>query len=121
VSNSASPQLAKTLGFVSVGGLLGFIAILKILLDNGRLDPAAIVIILFAYLTTLFLICGMMVGHLWKHSGDIRVHPNESDEYVPPKSFRGSITARLEGHREPAVSVTEHTTRTLDEMPIERR
>jgi len=107
-------------GAIGVFGLIGAFPMLKILLES-RLDQPAVLLVLFGYLATVFLLVAMLVGHAWKHSGDIRVHPHESDDYVPPNSFRGSITARLQGRREPAVSVTEHTTRTLDEMPIERR
>jgi hypothetical protein len=120
VSNSSSRSAMVAAGAIGVFGLIGAFPMLKILLES-RLDQPAVLLVLFGYLATVFLLVAILVGHAWKHSGDIRVHPNESDDYVPPKSFRGSITARLEGRREPAVSVTEHTTRTLDEMPIERR
>ena len=123
VSNAASPQLAKSLTVIAMIGLIGFVGVLKVLLDNGRLDTAAVIVILVAYLTTLFLICGMIVGHLWKHSGDIRIKAKETAD--PPNSVRGGSltainTAQLEEHREPVMSVTEHTTRTLENVPVER-
>ena len=37
-----------------------------------------------------------------------------------PASLRNVATAQLESPREPAISVTEHTTRTLDEVPFAR-
>lgn len=121
VSNSASPQLARALAVIGPIGFIGFLAVLKILLDNGnRLDTAAIVLILVAYLATLFLICALMVGHMWKHSGDIRVkakEPKQAEDYVSPASFRNVNTAQLESAREPGISVAEHTTRTLDRIP----
>ena len=82
------------------------------------------VIIILAYLATLFMICAMMIGHLWKHSGDIRIKKHEpapQKDYATPVSFRGVNTAQLEEAREPGISVTEHTTRTLEEMPIGKR
>jgi hypothetical protein len=123
VSNSSSTYLARSLPIVGGFGFLGFIAVLKILLDNPRLDASAVVFILVAYLIALFLICAMMIGHIWKHSGDIRVKPQEPrlpNDYVSPASFRSATTAQLEEAREPAISVTEHTTRTLDEVPLRK-
>jgi hypothetical protein len=120
VSNASSPYLAKSLAVVGMIGFVGFIAVLKMLLDS-RLDTAAIVFILVAYLATLFLICAMMVGHMWKHSGDIRVKQNEPkmpDDYRSPATLRPITTAQLEEYRQPAASVTEHTTRTLDQVPL---
>ena len=124
VRNSASPQLAKALAVIGPIGFVGFLAVLKILLDNGRLETGAIVVILIAYLATLFLICGMLVGRFWKHSGDIRIKQHEPklpDDYVSPASFRRVTTAQLEATHEPGISVTEHTTRTLDEVPLVRK
>ena len=124
VSNASSQYLGKGLAVTSMMGLLGFIAVLKIVLDNGSLDIPGKVLILIAYLATLFLICAMMVGHMWKNSGDIRIkrhEPQMPDNYVSPGSLRPITTAQLEESRQPFVSVTEHTTRTLDEVVIPRK
>jgi hypothetical protein len=123
VRNSSSSYIGKAIVMVGGFGFIGFLGVLKLLLDAGqRLDIAAIVIILIAYLVTLFLIMAMMIGHLWKNSGDIRIkqhEPKASDDYVSPASFRGVNTAQLESTHEPA-SITEHTTRTLDHVPVDR-
>ncbi|HEV8592930.1 MAG TPA: hypothetical protein VGQ55_12570 [Pyrinomonadaceae bacterium] len=123
IRNSSSSYIGKALVIVGGFGFIGFLAVLKMLLEAGtRLDIAAIVIILIAYLVTLFLIMAMMIGHIWKNSGDIRIkqhEPNASDDYVSPASFRAVNTAQLESAREPA-SVTEHTTRTLDHVSVDR-
>ena len=124
ISNASSQYLGKGLAVTSMMGLLSFIAVLKIVLDSGSLDIPGKVLILIAYLITLFLICAMMIGHMWKNSGDIRIkqhEPTMPDNYVSPASFRGVTTAQLEPAREPGISVTEHTTRTLDEVAIPRK
>ena len=126
VSNSASPQLAKSLAVVTIMGFVGFIAVLKILLDSGgSLDVPGKVLILLGYLASLVIISAMMIGHMWKNAGDIRIkqhEPKASDEYVSPASFRGVTTAQLEPARESGISsVTENTTRTLDEVAIPRK
>lgn len=127
IKNSSSSYIGKALVIVGGFGFIGFLAVLKMLLEAGpRLDIAAIVIILVAYLVTLFLIMAMMIGHIWKNSGDIRIKHHEPkvsppDDYISPVSFRGVTTAQLEEARPPGISVTEHTTRTLEEVPIARK
>jgi len=125
ISNSSSSSLGKTLGAVLVVGLIGFVAVLKILVDNPRLDIPAVVLILVAYLTALTLISAMCIGHMWKTSGNIRVHPKaeaEPERYLSPVTFRGTNTNQLgEPTIQPVGSVTENTTRTLDEVLAERR
>jgi hypothetical protein len=118
VTNSSSPTLSIAVGFIGTAGLFGFIMMLKILLES-RLDQPAILTILIAYLVTLFLICSVLVGHIWKHSGDFQIHSHlKPEDYAPPKQFRGRNTNQLEEPREPFISsVTENTTRTLDKVP----
>ena len=127
ISNASSSQLAKPLAITMMMGFVGFIAVLKIVLDNPRLDVPAMVIILLGYLAALTMIAAMMIGHMWKTSGDIRVHAkrtgSQGDEYAAPQtSFRGTNTNQLgEPVYQPVGSVTDSTTRTLDEVPIARR
>jgi|KBSSwiStaDraftv2_1062776.scaffolds.fasta_scaffold485727_2 hypothetical protein len=126
IRNASSPYFGKALAVTSMMGFVGFIAVLKIVLDNGGnggLDVAAKVMILLAYLATLVLIVAMMIGHMWKNSGDIRIkqhEPKMPNDYFPPASLRPITTAQLEESRQPVASVTDHTTRTLDEIPISR-
>src|SRR6478672_13452010 len=124
ISNSSSSQLSRPLAMTVMMGFLGFIAVLKIVLDNPRLDMPATVMILVAYLVTLFLISAMMVGHMWKTAGNIRVHakdPKEPDQYVRPVSFRGTNTNQLDEPKQPIGSITDSTTRTLDEVYVESK
>lgn len=120
VTNSSARSAMIAAGSIGVVGLAAVFPLLKILLES-RLDEPAVLMVLFGYLATLFLLVTLPVAYAWKRAGDTVSYPDERDEYTPPKSFRGPITARLEAMREPAVSVTEHTTRTLDEIPVERR
>jgi hypothetical protein len=119
VSNSSSPALSKSVGIIGAAGLIGFIVILKILLES-RLDQAAILIVLIAYLITLFLLCAVLVAHIWKYSGDFQIHSHlPPEDYAPPKQFRSVNTNQLEEARESFVgSVTDHTTRTLEKVPL---
>jgi hypothetical protein len=103
-------------------GLLATIGILKVLLES-RLDPGAVVVVIIAYLAALVIMFGTFMGFLWK--GHARVKDANiagTQFYNPPASLRPVTTSQLESPRgEPAVSVTEHTTRTLDEVLIERK
>ena len=122
-ARSASPVgvLSIAVGFFGTGGLFGFIVLLKILLDS-RLDQPAVLMVLVAYLVTLFLICATLVGQLWRFSGNPKTESNEAPEaYAPPKQMRTVNTNQLEEAREPFISsVTENTTRTFDKVPVEK-
>jgi hypothetical protein len=117
---AASPAsvLSIAVGFFGTAGLLGFIVILKVLLES-RLDQPAILMILVAYLVTLFLICAVLVGQLWSFSGSAKPELNQTPEdYAPPKQMRAVSTNQLEEPRESFIpSVTDNTTRTLDKVP----
>ncbi|HEY0460914.1 MAG TPA: hypothetical protein VGC97_17395 [Pyrinomonadaceae bacterium] len=119
---AASPAsvLSIAVGFFGTAGLLGFIVILKVLLES-RLDQPAILMILVAYLVTLFLICAVLVGQLWSFSGSsAKTEFNQAPEdYAPPKQMRAVSTNQLEEPAAPFIgSVTENTTRTFDKVPL---
>ncbi|HVE59558.1 MAG TPA: hypothetical protein VNB22_22300 [Pyrinomonadaceae bacterium] len=118
-SGSPAAVLSILVGFFGTAGLFGFIVLLKVLLDS-RLDQAAVLMVLIAYLITLFLICSVLVGQLWKHSGSAKPESNPvPEDYTPPKQFQRAVnTNQLEEAREPFIgSVTENTTRTFDKVP----
>lgn len=119
-------NLFKGPSVVLMMGFVGFIAVLKLVLDNPRLDMPATVFILVAYLAALIAVTAMFIGFAWKQSngrGDrSKRHDGSTDEYVRPVSFRGSNTNQLgEPTYQPVGSVTDSTTRTLDEVHVERR
>ena len=101
-----------------IGVLAGLLAILLNKVPN--FEPVIAFAVL--YLATLFGICFMIMRQVSKlidaklAGKDVYETPNSSDPFVrlPPRT-----TAQLEHHREPA-SVTDSTTRTLDEVPVGR-
>ncbi|MBV9242518.1 MAG: hypothetical protein JO314_10975 [Acidobacteria bacterium] len=121
IGNSSFRPLS--VGAVAIGcvGLVGFFPIMRELLRN-QVEPAAMVILMVAYLAAVVIMFSILVGHIWKNSGDIRVkqknsyHPNDVNGYLRPPT-----TAQLPDVRERPASVTEHTTRTLDEVPFRER
>ena len=124
VSNASSKLFAASAGAIGVIGLICFVPLLQTLLGRS-LDTAAVIIILLAYLVTVLVMFSILVGHVWKHSGDIRIKTKDddpADRYAPPRSFRNINTNQLEeASSEPIGSVTDQTTRTLDEAPILRK
>ncbi|MBS1795758.1 MAG: zinc ribbon domain-containing protein [Acidobacteria bacterium] len=117
-ANAGSPPiLSVAAAFFGAAGLFGFVVILKILLES-RLDQPSVLLVLVAYLVTLFLLCTLFMGHLWKRSGGVRARTeNAPEDYAPPKTFRAGSTNQLEPPRESFIgSVTEETTRTLDRV-----
>lgn len=120
VSNSSAPYLSRATVVTGAMGFAVFLGLVKILLDS-RLDTAAIGIILIAYLAAFVIICGMLIGHVWKNSGDIRIKTKEPDSSPQPSYLKPVTTAQLGESTIAPASVTENTTRTLDEVLIERK
>ena len=114
----SSPIQSIAVALFGMFGLFGFIRLLQILLDS-RLDQAAILTVLIVYLITLFLLCSVLVGQIWKRAGEPKVKADRAPEdYAAPQQMRAVDTNQLEEGREPFIgSVTENTTRTFDRVP----
>ena len=119
VNGPSTKPMAVAAIFIGGGGLFAFIPLLRELLHSG-LDQAAIIIILGAYLLTVFSMFTVLIGKIWKHSGDVGVKGRIGiDDYAPPqRSFRSVNTAQLTEPHQPPASVTDHTTRTLEKVPL---
>jgi len=107
-------------GAIGVVGLIAFYPILNVLIKN-QVSPVATVFIIVAYLITLLTLFSVMVGNAKKLAGisSDRWRKDSDQDYRSPTSFRGPITSQLEPHQ--PSSVTDHTTRTLEEVPVRRR
>jgi hypothetical protein len=119
VSNASSRGFAVSAGVVGAIGLIGFVPLIQTLLGRG-LDAVAIIIVALAYLATVLTMFMVLVGHVWKRSGDIHIKASEVDDYSHPRSFRGINTNQLEEPRQQPISVTDNTTRTLDGVAVRR-
>lgn len=116
-SNAVAANLSNVLGAIGVFGMLGFLAVIYLLVSNG-FNWAGVTWISFFYLTALGVICHRILGQIAAHSG-IR-NTTRSIAQVP--SELGSVTTgQLHEAREPVASVTDHTTRTLDEARVARK
>ena len=89
------------------------------MLLKNNVVPQVIVILALAFLCAVFGISCLMIQQI------SRMTKSVSGEKISDKANPiqlGSInTAQLEEYRQPATSITENTTRTLDEILIERK
>jgi hypothetical protein len=109
--------ISTSIGFIGLGGIIGFIFLVKTLLPSD-LDAPAIIIILLAFLATVFGISYLLIKQLSEKSKD-----NRSSFEIPgntPRAVKAADTNQLEEPKQTPVSVIENTTRTLDKVPVER-
>jgi hypothetical protein len=104
-------------------GLFFAYNLLRILLES-RLETPAIVMIVICYLLVMFGMFTVFIRHMTRGTRGTKDRheelPTQHSYAPPPASFRSVNTAQLEPAGEPG-SITEHTTRTLDEVLIERK
>ena len=109
--------------FIALFGLAGLFPLLKILLDS-RLESPGIGILVLAYLVTWLMMFSVMLRLGWKLLGtpsQKRGNRESEDEYRAPASFKGANTSQLPAGEPGFGSVTDSTTRTLDEVFVERK
>lgn len=114
VENSSAGYLSMATGFVGLGGLGLTVGLIAMLLKNG-VAPQVIVMLALAFLATVFGISFMMIRQLSQMTGasqNLRKNVFENPQLNSPN------TAQLEEPRQPARSVTENTTRTLEKELI---
>jgi hypothetical protein len=113
---SIMDHLLTSLGFITLGGFGILVGLVSVLLKNG-FDNQGIMVIAGLYLAVLFGICYMLLSQLPRLIEAKFHHKQEAPEsYESPQLF-ARTTAQLAEHREPVASVTDHTTRTFDNVP----
>lgn len=117
---AATDHSPSSVVYVSVAGIIGFIVVLRMLLRSDVPEKALIMVSL-VYMAALFGICLAMIRHgsmFSKRSTEQQTLNAAQD----PAYLRPATTARLHEPRgEPIGSITDNTTRTLDEVLIERK
>src|SRR5688500_17718976 len=99
------------------GILIGLVAVLL----RSDVMPQLVVVIAIAYLATVFGICFTLLRQIQKLV-DARLNASRSEEeYAPPAALYTKTTAQLEEHRNPVESITAETTRSLDEVLVDRK
>ena len=109
---------ATVIGFVGLGAFIPFFRMLL----NSSLDPTAMAVFAFGYLVTLLIMFGSMMSMARKLAGarshrETRRSRNRQEEPPPaPVSFREVNTSQLYPGDPGIGSVTDSTTRTLDQQ-----
>lgn len=106
-------NILTTLFLVVMFGLGILVGLVAVLLGNN-VEPRFVMFIAIAYLAAVFGICYTLLSQVPKLI-DARLKSESSDRET---GFQPLTTAQLEEYREPAMSVTDHTTKTLDEVPF---
>ncbi len=118
-ANSVATNLSMAVGFTGLGGLGILVGLIAVLLKNNALREV-IVILAICYLAALFGICFLMLQQISRLTKASQSPDEKTIGQSSPGQLNAVNTAQLEEHREPLMSVTEHTTRTLDEVSIKR-
>lgn len=112
-------NILTTLFLVTMFGLGILVGLVAVLLSND-VETRVVVLIAIAYLAAVFGICYTLLSQVPKLINAKLNGKTDSPEFVPPVQLQSKATGQLDSYHEPAMSVTEHTTRTLDKVPIER-
>jgi len=110
-------NLLTTLCFVAIFGFFFLVGLVAILLDK-IIAHQIVILIVISYLAALFGICYMLLSQVPKLIDAKLNKKSERGENVQPAQLYAKNTARLEEPREPVMSVTENTTRTLEKELI---
>ena len=120
-ATTTSPTNLKDLtivtGVVGLGGLgitLGLIAVLL----NYKVDPTVLVILAALFLSAVFGITFWMTRQT---SRMFNASQRPKEDFSEQSQLNSPVAARRAEPRTPAASVIENTTRTLDEVLVERK
>jgi hypothetical protein len=119
-NSSMAENLSAALGYIGGFGLIGFIFVALVLVKNG-VPANALAAISFFYLATLFGICFLILRQTANFSGKTSAKNKDFHNNFQAEQLGAATTAQLDAPREPVASVTEKTTRTLDEVLVERK
>ena len=101
---------------VGMGVLVGLVAVL---LAND-VKTEVVVVIVISYIAAIFGICFTLARQVPKLI-DARLNGlHNSNGSLEHQQLNAPITAQLREYEQPVMSVTDHTTRTLDKIPRKR-
>jgi hypothetical protein len=115
-------NILTTLFLVVMFGLGILVGLVAVLLGNG-VEPKFVMFIAIAYLGAVFGICYTLLSQVPKLI-DAKLKATASavsHEPAAPLELRPVTTAQLGMPADVPASVTEHTTRTLDKVPLQRQ
>lgn len=112
---ATSENLTASLGYIGGFGLIGFIFVALVLVKN-HVPPVALVFISLFYLAALFGICFLIIQQVRNISGNSSPEKVDFQSDFQTGQLDAAHAAQLEEPRQQPISVTEHTTRTLDKI-----
>jgi hypothetical protein len=119
-TNNVATTLSQVLGALAVFGIIGFVFVMWILVYNG-VTQSPLVGVTFFYFAGLFSISFLLMRQvsalLKKPPATTKAAPPDEQQ---PGYLKPVTTAQLPVPGELPISVTEHTTRTLSRVPVER-
>jgi len=103
--------------FIVLIGIMAFFPILRTLLGSP-IDTSAKILLILSYLATMLLMFAATMTMGWKqiNATGHRAVKEDRDDYRRPTSFREVNTSQLPAGDPGFASVTDSTTRTLDEV-----
>jgi len=108
---------------IGMTGLIAFFVVLGPILST-RLDPGTAFMMTLAYLASVVAMVTIAMTLGWKQlnqPGPKRQVSRDHEDYEQPQTFRSVTTSQLPEGAPPVASVTDSTTRTLDEVFVEVR
>jgi len=112
-------HLLTSLVFIVLFGMGILLGLVAVLLKN-EVKTEVVMMIVIAYLVSIFGICFSLARQVPKLIDARLKNWGNSTETFEPQQLNPPITAQLHEYHQPVMSVTDHTTRTLDEMPLKR-
>lgn len=109
-------NILTTLFLVVMFGMGILVGLVAVMLGNN-VKTEVVTTIVIAYLAVIFAICLMLARQVPKLI-DARLKAAYQVNDTEPHQLQPLTTAQLEEFREPAMSVTDHTTKTLDKIPV---
>jgi hypothetical protein len=99
-----------------LGILVGLVAVLL----GSNVEPKFVMFIAIAYLAAVFGICYTLLSQVPKLiDARLKTSSDLQESNMRPQ-LEPLTTAQLEEYREPVMSVTDNTTKTLDKVPLRR-
>ena len=122
-SNADAVAENMSVGVSYVGGF-GLIAYIFVMLAmvKSNVETKALILISFFYLAALFGMVFLMIRQSAMFTKKNAVNRTEVNDQPPASYLRPATTAQLSEPTDTGIgSVTEHTTKTLDEVLIDRK
>ena len=110
-------SLSSGLVYIGIFALLGFVFLIKSLLENGISD-GRLVGLAAIYLASIFGIVYLILQRIGPRQ--TTSEPQMTQQSTETPVFKTVDTNQLEAPKEAPSSVVENTTRTLDKVPVNR-